>query len=476
MDRIALVIGNSNYEHVSKLTNPKNDARDIGDILRKLGFIVKCCFDLSIDEINKVTREFSMELEDYSTGLFFYAGHGMQIDGLNYLVPIDCKMLNKEKTALSCFNIGNFLNNLAEYENKTNICILDACRDNPFAYNRNLISGFKDFDNQPKGSIISFSTSKDGVASDGEESNGLYTSALKESILIPNIKIEDVFKSTRKKVLDLSEGEQVSWEHSCLVGDFYFLKKETLITKEVKDEDIHDFIEERYSFYEKEIDDIYDIECLPYVDAYDKFHLPILKIVRAFSRIDNKKNDIFFNDSTIDEINITYLKTWGFYQQNNRWYYKNHYVKMGEPLPLPKELLPLKPLDGCEINVTGQLKCHINGEKIFFLLNTTLPENIPVIFTLEGKKYLAESSGTVFEGNVSSNGFSNKGKLLSDGLYKISVSCPIYSVLPDSVKNITGVRNRNLIGNNIKYNPIGGNTVSMDFDILMKDNIVSVVK
>lgn len=475
MDRIALVIGNSKYQNVTSLNNPGNDANDISDILSKLGFSVRKHLDLSIDEMIKVTREFAVGLNEFSAGLFYYAGHGMQINGSNYLVPIDCSIDTKEKTILSCFDVNSFLAQLEVHKGKTNICILDACRNNPFAMSRDISAGFAPFSNQPRGSIIAFSTSADDTASDGNGSNGLYTSALKETLLIPNLKIEDVFKSTRIKVLELSNGEQVSWEHSCLIGDFYFSVKEIPVSLEVEDNTIFEFINERSLYYESITDDIKDIECMPYVDAYKKFNISIIKIVRAFSRVNFKKNGQYFNDSTIDEINVGYLESWGFYRKNGRWYYGDNYVEFGDPLPLPKELLPLSPIEGCEVEITGDLKCELFDNKILFHLVTTLPSETPVIFSLRGKGYHAQYKGIVENGNITTDGFSNKGNKINDGLYKVSITCPIYSVLPTSVKEILGERNRNMVGTNIKYSPISGNTAELNYNLMIKDDEIFIV-
>lgn len=237
MDRIALVIGNSDYIYVEKLKNPKNDANDISNILETLGFNVKKYLNLTITEMEDAKRNFLIELRHYSTGLFFYAGHAMQIEGNNYLVPIDCQITDKETTIFSCLNVNTYLDGIAKHEGKTNICILDACRDNPFVRTgRGITSGFAQFSSQPNGTIIAFSTSSENTASDGNGNNGLYTSVLKESLLIPNLKIEEMFKTTRIKVMALSNNKQVPWEHSCLMGDFYFSVKEKVIP-EVKDID-----------------------------------------------------------------------------------------------------------------------------------------------------------------------------------------------------------------------------------------------
>lgn len=476
MNRIALIIGNSEYEYVNKLRNPKNDANDIAQILNSLGFSTNKHLDLTISEMEEICRKFLLELDEYSTGLFYYAGHGMQIDGVNYLVPVDCKLSDKTGTIFSCFDVNKYFNGVSKYKGKTNICILDACRNNPFTYaNRDFVCGFAPFASQPKGTIIAFSTSTDNTAADGQGSNGLYTSVLKESLLIPNLKIEEMFKSTRVKVMELSNDKQITWEHSSLIGDFYFSVKEMPVVSEISDVEIFNYIEDRNRFYQQGTDDIYDIECMPYVDAYKQFNIPIIKVARAFSRINYKKTGQNFSDSTIDQINIGYLESWGFYRKDGRWYYKDNYIEMGDPLPLPEELLPLKPIDGYEIEITGEMNCNYSDEKFSFTMDTSFPDETPVIFTLKGKDYNAQSKGIVISGTVSSEGFSAKHQKLKDGLYKMSVSSLIHSVLPESVKLIFGDRNRNIVGRNVRFSPIVGNTSELVFNILIRGTVAEVI-
>lgn len=149
-NRLALVIGNANYQKVNSLVNPINDANDIASILQRLGFDVVCRTDCSQDELQTYISDFTKKLEDYSTGLLYYAGHGMQIDGKNYIVPIDCEATTKERTILSCYCLDDFFTRISVYKGKTNICILDACRTNPFVgLSRGITAGFTEFSNQP---------------------------------------------------------------------------------------------------------------------------------------------------------------------------------------------------------------------------------------------------------------------------------------------------------------------------------------
>ena len=205
MDRLALVIGNSDYSNVSKLNNPQNDANDIEHVLQKLNFDVTKVLDANLNDIQNAVNDFLQRLDEYAVGLLFYAGHGMQIDGKNYLIPVDCQICDNGRTTVSCYCLNTFLDGVSAYKGKTIICILDACRNNPFIISRGgLGAGFKPFDNQPKGTIIAYSTSADSTAFDGQNSNGLYTQVLKDALLIPNLKIEEMFKSVRNKVSDIS--------------------------------------------------------------------------------------------------------------------------------------------------------------------------------------------------------------------------------------------------------------------------------
>ena len=243
MNRVALVIGNSEYLNIGKLNNPKNDANDIASILGKLNFDVEKVIDADLLDIQRSVNKFLQALDEYAVGLFFYAGHGMQIDGKNYIVPVDLKLGDKSRTTVSCYCLNSLLDGAATYKGKTLICILDACRDNPFAIGRGLIAGFAPFDNPPKGTIIAYSTGSDCSAFDGHGSNGLYTQVLKDAMLIPNLKIEDMFKSVRKNVSDISISqygqEQLSWEYSSLVGDFYFSVTSQPVNEHISDDEIY---------------------------------------------------------------------------------------------------------------------------------------------------------------------------------------------------------------------------------------------
>ena len=474
MDRIALVIGNADYVYVNKLNNPTNDANDIASILEKLGFKVIKLLNGTLNEIQAAVNTFLSELDEYATGLFYYAGHGMQIDGENYIVPIDCVFADKGKTVVSCYGMNEYLKKISVYKGKTNICILDACRDNPFANGRELYAGFSEFKNQPKGTIIAYSTSPDCTASDGTGSNGLYTQVLKDNMQIPNLKIEEMFKSVRIKVLELSNDTQISWEHSSLIGDFYFAVSSVPVNQQYSDNDIFSFINSRRDYYEKSTEDIYDIECMPYIDAFHYFKIPIIRLLRAFSRIQYKREGKSFCDATIDELNFSYLKSWGFHQKCGRWYYKDNYAEMGDPLPLPSELSPLPPLEGKELKIGGRIKYENNNGKIRFTLFSNVPTKTPLMFNVRSKSYQASSNVIAENHTATSEWFSNHSNALKNGHYQLEITCPTYNIIPNEIKDIFGERNRNLVGESIRFDPIIGNTICMKFEFLIKGEDVIV--
>lgn len=479
MDRLALVIGNSDYLHVQKLNNPKNDANDIESVLKNLGFDVIKMLDAELSDIQKAVNDFLQRLDEYATGLLFYAGHGMQIDGKNYIVPTDCQVCDKGKTTVSCYCLNTFFDGVSAYKGKTIICILDACRNNPFTASRGIGIGFTQFDNQPKGTIIAYSTSADCTAFDGQNSNGLYTQVLKDALLIPNLKIEEMFKFVRNKVSDISinqyGSEQISWEYSSLVGDFYFSVTPQPVNTKVSDEDIFEYISERYSYYESEIDNINDIECLPYIDAYKKYQIPIIKLLRAYSRIDYPKKGFQFSDATIDQLNYSYLTSWGFMQKYGRWYYKDTYIEMGDLLPLPDEIKPKDPIEGMEYEITASMEAVMVQGKLRFKIISNIPEGTPLILSLEGKKYKAQNKIVVNSSETVSDWFSDKGNSIKNGFYIIQVTCPIDRILPTEIQKVFGERSRNIYGRYVKYDPISGNTIRFSYGIVLDRSKVTLI-
>lgn len=226
--RLALVIGNSNYAGEGFLPNPVNDAKSITAALKKSGFEVITVYNGSNIQITEAIKQFGSQLNSYTVGLFYYSGHGMQVDGVNYVIPVDAKIVDPTDVRYECVDASRVLAKMEYAGTKVNILIMDACRNNPFTErSRGEVpsEGLAPM-NAPAGTFIAYATSPNKTASDGSGSNGLYTEELLKYITYPNLKIEDVFKQVRIKVIEKSGGVQLPWETSSLVGDFYFVKNQ----------------------------------------------------------------------------------------------------------------------------------------------------------------------------------------------------------------------------------------------------------
>lgn len=225
-DRLALIIGNAEYTHGGKLLNPVNDANSISKVLKDLGFEVMVYENASQTQMKRAIDLFGRKLKNYKVGLFFYAGHGLQVDGSNYLVPINANLQSKNDVEYDCVQAGRILAKMEAAGSKTNIIILDACRNNPFerSWTRNTKGGGLAFMNAPAGSLIAYATSPGKTASDGRGSNGLYTSSLLKHIKTSNISVLEMFQRVRNSVMENSESKQTPWESTSLRGNFYFKK------------------------------------------------------------------------------------------------------------------------------------------------------------------------------------------------------------------------------------------------------------
>jgi len=225
--RLALVIGNANYSLGGTLANPINDAIAMSEVLKKVGFEVNTYTNADQKTIKKAMDEFGEKLDDYNVGLFYYAGHGVQVNGTNYIIPIDANLKKEQDVDYDCVEIGRILGKMEDSGNETNIIILDACRDNPFERTwsgRSARTRGLAFMAAPSGSIIAYATAPGNTASDGPGKNGLYTETLLECIQMPGLQIEEVFKNVRILVEKKSNNTQTPWESTSLKGEFYFIK------------------------------------------------------------------------------------------------------------------------------------------------------------------------------------------------------------------------------------------------------------
>jgi len=222
-ERYALVIGNSAYA-TAPLPNPVNDADLMAETLAGLGFKVKLHKDLTRRDMRRAIVDFGQSLEEAPKGsvaLIFYAGHGIRIDGENYLIPVDAVISDPLDVKIEGVQASTVLETLNRYEG-LNIVVLDACRNNPFEGGTRSGGGGLARMDAPTGTLVAFSTAPGRVAEDGEGRNSPYTHALVRAMQVPGMKVEDVFKRVRIEVLERTSKRQVPWESSSLIGDFYF--------------------------------------------------------------------------------------------------------------------------------------------------------------------------------------------------------------------------------------------------------------
>ena len=225
LKRVALVIGNSKYIK-SPLTSPANDAKLIGEELKRSGFDVKIFTDLS-------DRDMKIQIEDFGDrlkksegiGLFYFAGYGIQFKGQNYLFPVDAFIEKDQDIELETININRILGAMDYAKNTMNVIIIDASRKNPYSKNLESVQtpGLA-YTEVPLNTFITFSSTPGHVSIDQKDVNSLYAIELVKALQMPYLKLEEVFKQVKKEVYKQTKGQQISWENSNLYDDFYFWK------------------------------------------------------------------------------------------------------------------------------------------------------------------------------------------------------------------------------------------------------------
>ena len=216
--RLALLIGNSAYRE-SPLRNPVNDVRAMAQRFKELGFTVLVHENATKRTMEAAIIEFGRRLTEGGVGAFYYAGHGLQVRGRNYLVPVDAEIDDEATTRVAAVDVELLLEQMAEAKNRVNMVILDACRNNPFE--RRMRGGSRGLAavDAARGTLVAYATAPGSVAADGDGKNGLYTEELLEALREPGLKIEEVFKRVRINVARRSKGAQTPWESSSLTGD-----------------------------------------------------------------------------------------------------------------------------------------------------------------------------------------------------------------------------------------------------------------
>ena len=223
--RVALVIGNAAYPGKLALKNPGNDAQAMANALRGLGFKVVELRDGDRTQMTAAIASARDSLKGMQgIGMLYYAGHGLQLDWRNYMVPVNANIAKAADVPQQTVDVNAVIDAFKQAGNRMNILVLDACRDNPFGDNGSASGKGLAQLNAPSGTFLAFATAPGNIAEDGDESsgNGLYTQFLLQELQKPTAKIEDVFKRVRLNVRQQSQGRQIPWESTSLEDDFYF--------------------------------------------------------------------------------------------------------------------------------------------------------------------------------------------------------------------------------------------------------------
>jgi len=222
--RVALVIGNSNYQNAPQLQNPDNDAQSMAQFLNSAGFEVVAATDLTQNDMLRVVQDFSAKVSargPNTVAMVYYAGHGVQLAGENYLVPVDAKVSSQTELVNNSVRLVDVMSTLETIPSRMRIVILDACRNNPFPNVNDAGRGLAIVD-APNGSIVGYSTAPGAEAQDGTGGHSPYTQAFLNVAREPNVPIEQLFKRVRLEVNQTTLGAQIPWESSSLTSDFTF--------------------------------------------------------------------------------------------------------------------------------------------------------------------------------------------------------------------------------------------------------------
>ena len=317
---LALIIANADYQSQPKLLSCKKDGDDMATKLNELNFDILHYSNTTRNDILDAISKFIQLADCYSVLVMYYTGHGVQIDGENYFVPIECTY-NPVKSifiAASLVNVNTITSYMNSHEEKTNILILDACR-NGLSFSRDMTGAGLAEISAGNGTLIAFATAPNtsAICDDSADGNGYYTKRLLEHIDHPNIRIEEMFKMVRKDVVKDTGGQQVPWESTSLSHDFYF----STLTQDEINEQIYQDIRNNYSTE-------------TFINLSQHFGYTISDIMRIYQRQKSEKpGGIYFSDEEAFEHFITeQILSLKFEFKNFRWVYKDCPVMMGDLL------------------------------------------------------------------------------------------------------------------------------------------------
>lgn len=233
-DRVALVIGNGAYESTTRLAAPPNDAVDVASALASIGFEVELLLDADKGTMKTAIRDFGDRLAkgDVRMALAYYSGHGVQVDGSNFLIPVDADVRRENELPAEAVELEELLARMPAVEDRLNVVVLDACRNNPFVgVTRSSAKGLAQVTTS-SGTLLAYATAPGMVALDAlapDARNSPYTDALLSHIVAPGQTVEEVFKQVREQVTAATQKRQIPWESTAVIGNFYFVPPKPVV-------------------------------------------------------------------------------------------------------------------------------------------------------------------------------------------------------------------------------------------------------
>lgn len=307
MEKVAFLIGINNYSHFSQLDNCENDASDLADLLKSNGFNVTLLLNPTQKEIIFSLTKFKKEITKDAISIIYFSGHGLQVEGDNFIVPADANISITEEIPYFCIHASDLLIEVEKNSQNMHIVILDACRNNPFKSGIKGITGGLAKMNAPMGTLIAYSTAANMTSIERKEDrNGIYTKYLLESLKIPNLSVEQVFKNTRTNVIIETQTKQIPWDVSSLHGkDFYFF---TCDTADVP-------FEEVIKIWQSSNEEILLPRLISFLNHEYLINLSVEKLQFLFSliQIAFEKETLGINKKTIDEDYLTEVMCDEFY-------------------------------------------------------------------------------------------------------------------------------------------------------------------
>ncbi len=470
-------------EYLNSLTYPKPtldlsgvkyDILAIEKRLNQIGFSVEKKENTYKDEYIPLLQKSAENVPTDAVHVVYFSGHGGHCNGKNYIYPSDFAARYDASNNLDDASI-NIEDIISVFKGKGRlILILDACRSD-FGISKGYYSEMVSSENV----YIAYGTMFQAKSTGIEDGLSWFTEAICDEILTPNIDVDTLFTRVRQNIFT-KHYTQIPPSVNALL-DKVVLHSELNYSN--TDKQVYDFIEK----YGDEYTDKYGYfhgDDLIFIDAAQYFNIGLLDAIWMFKKVDNK----IYKDKgvKIPELSETEAKLVSFLgfsrgekfftcDRNHTWYYNGRQIRMGEIPPLPPSMQQKLPEQGKEIQIEGSVTCSVDNNKLFFTLLSNIPDETPLISTLRGKNYCAQSKSVVVKKEAIFGGFSNRNQFLADGIYEIDITCPIYNVMPESVKIKFGEDNRNLIGKYVEHNPIGGNTMKMIFNCSVHDATANII-